>query len=52
VHFVDRRDNVFTAITIEDEMAIEHAHRIDVPSIGAGFDVWNECRLVHKLRRY
>jgi hypothetical protein len=54
VHFVDHADRVFDAIKIEhdtDEAAIEEAHRLDVPSIGAGFDVWHEWRLVHKHRR-
>jgi hypothetical protein len=54
VHFVDHTDRVFDAIEIEhdtDEAAIEEAHDRDVPSIGAGFDVWHEGRLVHKHRR-
>jgi hypothetical protein len=54
VHFVDHGDRVFDSIVVEhdtDEAAIEHAHRLDVPSIGAGFDVWHEDRLVHRHRR-
>ena len=53
VHFFDNGDRVFDAVEIDrdtDEAAIKEAHRIDVPSIGAGFDVWNENRLVHRHR--
>jgi hypothetical protein len=51
VHFVDHADRVFDAMVIEhdtDEAAVEEAHRRHVPSIGAGFDVWYEGRLVHR----
>jgi hypothetical protein len=44
VHFVNHGDHVFDAIELEhdtDEAAIEEASRLDVPSIGAGFDVWH-----------
>jgi hypothetical protein len=54
VHFVDHADRVFDAMEIEsdtDEAAIEEAHGRDVPSIGAGFNLWHEGRLVHKHRR-
>jgi len=54
VHFVDHGGNVFDAMQLErdtDEAAIQEAHRINVPNIGAGFDVWHEWRLVHKYRR-
>ena len=53
VHFVDRDDNVHDAVHAEhddDEAAIEHAHRINVPSIGAGFEIWEGERLVHRHR--
>jgi DNA-binding response OmpR family regulator len=53
VHFVDHADRVFDSIELEgdaDESAIEEAHRLDVPSIGAGFDIWHEGRRVHKYR--
>ena len=53
VHFVDQGDNVIDAVEFEedhDEAAIEHAHRINVPSIGGGFEVWWDDRLVHKHR--
>jgi hypothetical protein len=54
VHFVDHGGNVFDAVVLNhksDEMAIEHAHRLDVPSIGNGFDLLREGRLVHRHRR-
>jgi DNA-binding response OmpR family regulator len=54
VHFVDDADRAFDSIELEgdaDDAAIEEAGRIDVPSIGAGFDVWHEGRLVHRHRR-
>jgi hypothetical protein len=54
VHFVDHGERVFDTTVVEhdtDEAAIEHARRLDVPSIGAGFDVWQEDRLVHRHRR-
>src|SRR5215831_15524273 len=53
VHFVDYGDNVYSTEYIEhddDEGAIAVAHRMNVPSIGAGFDVWNDDRLVHRHR--
>jgi hypothetical protein len=53
VHFVDHADRVFDSIELEGdahESAIEEAHRLHVPSIGAGFDIWHEGRLVHKYR--
>jgi hypothetical protein len=54
VHFVDHGGHVFDAVALEhdsDERAVEHAHRLDVPSIGGGFDVLHEGRLVHRHRR-
>jgi hypothetical protein len=54
VHFVTHGDHVFSTIEMEhdaDEAAIEEAHRQDIPSIGAGFDVWHEDRLVHRYRQ-
>lgn len=53
VHFVDHGGNVYSTERIEndsDEEAIKAAHRLDVPSIGAGFDVWEDERLVHRHR--
>ena len=51
VHFLDQSDNVIDAVQFEedhDEAAVEYAHRINVPSIGGGFEVWRDDRLVHK----
>jgi hypothetical protein len=53
-HFVDDGDNVFTVAVFEletDEQAIAHAHRIDVPNIATGFDVWHEDRPVYRHRQ-
>ena len=54
VHFVDHSDRVFHVFPLDQEAdggAIEEAHRVDVPSIGGGFDVWQEGRLIHRHRR-
>jgi hypothetical protein len=54
VHFVDRTDSVVNALGVEhetDEAAVEHASRVYVSSIGAGFDIVQEGRLVHQVRR-
>jgi hypothetical protein len=54
VAFLDPAGGVFDAIQFKcgsDEMAIEEAHRLNVPSMGAGFDVWHEDRVVHRHRR-
>jgi hypothetical protein len=54
MHFIDQGGHVFDAIELQrdtDEAAIEEARRLDVPSIGAGFDLWHEGRLVHRHRR-
>jgi hypothetical protein len=53
VHFVDHGDNVYPTEYMEhddDQEAIAVAQRMNVPSIGAGFDVWNDDRLVHRHR--
>jgi len=53
VHFVDHGDNVYSTEYMEhddDQEAIAVAQRMNVPSIGAGFDVWNDDRLVHRHR--
>ena len=53
IHFIDRRGKVFDAIELQrdtDETAIEEAHRLDVPSVGSGFDLWHGKRLVHRHR--
>jgi len=54
VGFFDDERHVFDAIEIEcrtDVAAIEEAHRLDVASITAGFEVWREHRLVHRHDR-
>ena len=53
VRFVDHGGNVYSTHGIEhdaDEDAIEAAHGLDVPFIGAGFDLWEGERLVHRHR--
>jgi hypothetical protein len=53
VHFVDHGDNVYATEYPEhgdDESAIEGADRMNVPSIGTGFDHWDDERLVHRHR--
>jgi hypothetical protein len=50
---VDHGDNVYSTEYIDhdsDEAAVEAAHRMNVPSIGAGFEVWDDERLVHRHR--
>jgi hypothetical protein len=42
IHFIDHGDNLYDVIDVEhddDEAAVEHAHRLNVPSIGGGFDL-------------
>jgi hypothetical protein len=54
IHFLDPAGRVIDAVQIQhatDEAAIEEAQRVDIPSIGAGFDIWLEQRLVHRHRR-
>jgi hypothetical protein len=53
VHFVDHGENIYAMEYVEhdsDEDAVKEAHRLNVPSIGAGFEVWQDERLVHKHR--
>ena len=53
VHFVDHGDNIYAAEYLEhgdDDSAIEAAHRMNVPRIGAGFDLWDDELLVHRHR--
>jgi hypothetical protein len=54
VDFVDHADHVYDVMHFDrdtEEAAIKHAHRLEVPSIGVGFDVWQENRLVYRQRR-
>jgi hypothetical protein len=51
VHFVDHGDNVYLTRHIEhdaDEAAINAAHGMNARSVGAGFEVWQDERLVHR----
>jgi len=53
VHFVDHGDNIYSTDYVEtdqDEKAVAVARRLNVPSIGAGFEVWDDERLVHRQR--
>jgi hypothetical protein len=53
LHFVDHGRNVYDALQLErdtDAAAIEEAHRLNVPSMGNGFDIWQDGRLVHRHR--
>jgi hypothetical protein len=53
VRFVNRVDAVINLVELEadsDEAAIEQAYRIKLQSVGAGFDVLEDNRLVHRHR--
>ena len=53
VHFVDHGDNIYLSQDIErltDEEAIAAVHRINSAAIGAGFEIWEGDRLVHRHR--
>jgi hypothetical protein len=55
VHFVDHGNNVRSVECIEratDTEAIEAAHKMNVLTFIAGFDVWEDDRLVHRHRKY
>jgi len=55
VHFVDHGNNVYLTRHVEhddDEAAINGAHRMNAQSIGAGFEVWRDERLVHRHRNF
>jgi hypothetical protein len=54
VHFLDYGENVCATRRVEhdhDDAAIEAAHRLNVlPHLGAGFEVWEDERLVYRHR--
>ena len=53
VHFVDHGNNICLTREVEhqdDAEAIEAARRMNAPSVGAGFEVWRDERLVHRYR--
>ena len=55
VQFVDYGNNIRGVARIEratDAEAIEDAHKMNVPTFIAGFDVWEDDRLVHRHRKY
>lgn len=54
IHFVDHGNRSFAVHELDcalDDEAVAGAHKLDVPFIGAGFDVWQDDRLVHRHRR-
>ena len=54
VQFVDHGNNVRGVERIEratDVEAIEAAHKMNVPTFIAGFDVWEDDRLIHRYRK-
>ncbi len=54
VHFVDHGDNVYATEYVQrddEKQLIELLHRRNAHGIGAGFDVWEGDRLVHRHRK-
>ena len=56
VHFISEDGDIVNVLHFDvesDEAAIEHGHRIDVPSIGGCFELWEGNRLlyVHRHQR-
>jgi len=56
VHFVDHGNNVYLTRHVEhddDEAAVDAAHRMNAArNIGAGFEVWQDERMVHRHRNF
>jgi len=53
VDFLDDQNNLTSTVELQeadDAAAIQHALRINIPSIGRGFVVWKGERLVHRHR--
>lgn len=53
VDFVDHGNNVYAIEHMEqdaDRTVIEEVHRRNAHGIGAGFDIWDGERLVHRHR--
>ena len=53
VYFVDHGGNVYATNHVvhqSDDDLIRAAHALDVPSIGADFDLWDDKRLVYRHR--
>ncbi len=54
VHFVDHGENVYATEHVEhdnEEALIEETRRRHTHGIGAGFDIWEGDRLVHRHRK-
>ena len=49
VHFVDHGGNVYATEYLEHDDD-EAAHRLNVPSIAAGFDLWGDERFARRHR--
>ena len=53
VHFIDHGENLYGTSHIEhdsDDAAIATAQYIHALNIGAGFEVWQDNRLMHRHR--
>ena len=53
VNFIDHTGRAFDAVVLEHDTqqgAIDHARRLHVPSIGSGFDLLHEGRLIYRYR--
>ena len=51
IDFIDDQNNLSSTVELaedDDAAAIQHAYRINIPSIGGRFEVWQGTRLVHK----
>ena len=54
VFFFDHSERIYSTERVEcadDGGAILRAHDLNVPSIGAGFEVWQEQRFVYRAAR-
>ena len=53
VDFFDNQKNLGSTVLLQeadDAAAIQHAHRINIPSMGGRFEVWQGTRLVYQYR--
>ena len=55
IYRVDFLDSNTLRSTVElqendDAAAIQHAHRINIPSMGGRFEVWHGTRLIYQYR--
>lgn len=54
-HFVDHGKNIRSTERFEakdDATAIERALSLNIPSLGAGFELWREEILIHEHRNH